>query len=99
MYSCLEESMDRGAWRASVYRVAESDTTERRTHTYTSFPFTGLTVMTLIDHQRAVYLSTQVLSAVRASLLETGLTAEMCGEPRFRVQGSLGRLLGGGVQR
>ena len=55
--------------------------------------------MTLIDHQRAVYLSTQVLSAVRASLLETGLTAEMCGEPRFRVQGSLGRLLGGGVQR
>ena len=41
--------------------------------------------MTLIDHQRAVYLSTQVSSAIRASLLETGLTAEMCGEPYFRV--------------
>ena len=27
-YSCLENPMDRGAWRASVHRVAELDTTE-----------------------------------------------------------------------
>ena len=27
-YSCLENSMDRGAWRVTVQRVAESDTTE-----------------------------------------------------------------------
>ena len=27
-YSCLENPVDRGAWQATVHRVAESDTTE-----------------------------------------------------------------------
>ena len=30
--SCLKNPMDRGAWRAVVYRVAESDTTEATEH-------------------------------------------------------------------
>ena len=27
-YSCLENPLDRGAWRAMIHRVAESDMTE-----------------------------------------------------------------------
>ena len=35
-YSCLENHMDRGAWRAMVYRVAKSQTRLKQlgTHTY-----------------------------------------------------------------
>ena len=34
-YSCLENPMNRGAWRASVHEDAESDMTERLTYTHT----------------------------------------------------------------
>ena len=34
-YSCLVSSMDRGAWWASVRRVAELNTTEVTSHTHT----------------------------------------------------------------
>ena len=33
-YSCLEKSMDRGTWQATVHGVAESEMTEH-THTHT----------------------------------------------------------------
>ena len=33
-YSCLEHSMDGGAWQATVCVVAKSDRTKRRTHTH-----------------------------------------------------------------
>ena len=32
-YSCLENSMDRGSWLATVYAVAKSHMTEQPTHT------------------------------------------------------------------
>ena len=31
-YSCLENPMDRGAWRVTVHGIAESDMTEVRSH-------------------------------------------------------------------
>ena len=34
-YCCLENSMDRGVWQATVHRVTESDTTEMTTYTCT----------------------------------------------------------------
>ena len=34
-YSCLENPMDKGVWRATVHRDAESDMTEATTHTHT----------------------------------------------------------------
>ena len=34
--SCLENPMDRGAWRAAVHRVSESDTAEATQHTLSS---------------------------------------------------------------
>ena len=34
-YSCLENPIDRGAWRATVHRVTRSQTTEATEHIYT----------------------------------------------------------------
>ena len=34
-YSCLENPMDRGSWRATVHRVAKSQTTEVAWHART----------------------------------------------------------------
>ena len=48
-YSCLENPMDRGAWRATVHRVTESDTTEHihtPTHTHRGHQGTPKTACT-----------------------------------------------------
>ena len=34
-YCCLENSMDRGAWWATVYEIAKSQTRPTNLHTYT----------------------------------------------------------------
>ena len=42
-YSCLENSMDRGAWRTTVHEVAESQTQLRtHSHTYSRLYFLGI---------------------------------------------------------
>ena len=40
-YSCLENSMDRGAWRAMVHRVAKSQTQLKRLSTHVSSEVTS----------------------------------------------------------
>ena len=46
-YSCLENPMDRGAWQATVHRVAESDMTEVTLHTPMH---TFLNMVLLLEH-------------------------------------------------
>ena len=41
-YSCLENPMDRGAWRATVGGVTELDMTEGHTHTHTHTGLSGM---------------------------------------------------------
>ena len=36
-YSCLENSMDRGAWQAAVHRVAKGQTRLKRLSVHTTF--------------------------------------------------------------
>ena len=46
-YSCLENPMDRGAWWATVHRIAESEMTEVTEHVCTQLYKTGFSVTIL----------------------------------------------------
>ena len=67
-YSCLENPMDRGAWWATVPRIAESDMTEATEHT-------GMTVMVispkamllLLPHEASFVRETQISAHCQGS--------------------------------
>ena len=42
-YSCLENPMDKGAWWATVHRIAESQTQLKRLHTHAQRGMEGFT--------------------------------------------------------
>ena len=46
-YFCLENSMNRGAWWATVHEVTKSQT-QLNTHTYTDFHFRGFQKVVMI---------------------------------------------------
>ena len=56
-YSCLENSMDRGAWWAAVHGVAEQDMTEQVTHTHKQC--SNHSTMALISHASKMILKIQ----------------------------------------
>jgi len=61
-YSCLENLRDRGAWRATVHRVTESDTTEATGHALISrWPGSGVNshlplIMRLYQHHHLMII-------------------------------------------
>ena len=58
-YSCLENSMDRGSWQATVHGVTESDTTEWLTlsHSNAHLPFLYLSWRVLLTPMKVMSLS------------------------------------------
>ena len=65
LYSCLENSMDRGAWRATAHGVEKSQTqlgTQVRTYAYPTHPSQQFLAYITFDFGEKVKKSTQVPS-------------------------------------
>ena len=61
-YSCLENSMDRGAWWSKVHGVSESDMTDRLIHFHIHWPFLLLISKVLLNLSSTFFVSGTALS-------------------------------------
>ena len=84
-YSCLENSMDRGGWWATVHRVAESDTSEAVQHSYThsTDQICGFKVWSL-DQQFLHFLGSQT-SAHTYCIISNGGGLKICVSKHSRL--------------
>ena len=82
-YSCLENPMDRGAWRATVHEAAESDTTEQQQITNlwerrrAKMPHLLLTASTILQKHSRI----QGEKGLRRHEEESGRAASAAGPP------------------
>ena len=72
-YSCLENSMDRGAWRATVHRIQEVKHDCETEHTHTQTHTQTHTHTHTHTHTRAILADIFIFSSFSRSILLVGL--------------------------